>query len=41
MHTDGLHIKEVVPDGGYMEVDIERVGVLRNPLIDQRPHYRP
>ncbi len=41
MHNDGLHIREVVPDGGYMEVDIERVGVLRSPLIDQRPHYRP
>jgi 2-keto-4-pentenoate hydratase/2-oxohepta-3-ene-1,7-dioic acid hydratase in catechol pathway len=41
MHADGLNIKEVVPEGGYMEVDIERVGVLRNPLVDRRPHYRP
>lgn len=36
MHADGLHIRQVVPEGGYMEVDIERVGVLRNPLIDRR-----
>ncbi len=40
MHIDGLHIYDVVPEGGYMEVDIDRVGVLRNPIIDRRPHYR-
>lgn len=41
MHADGLHIKDVVPRGTTMEVDIERVGVLRNPLVDRRPRYRP
>ena len=41
MHVDGLHIKDVMPEGGYMEVDIERVGVLRNPLVDHRTCYRP
>jgi 2-keto-4-pentenoate hydratase/2-oxohepta-3-ene-1,7-dioic acid hydratase in catechol pathway len=41
MHTDGLAIKEVIPPGGYMEVDIERVGCLRNPIVDCRKEYRP
>lgn len=37
MHADGLHVLDVIPEDGYLEVDIERVGVLRNPVIDCRP----
>jgi hypothetical protein len=42
MGTMGVDGYQVYPDqffepGGYVEVEYERVGVLRNPINDQRP----